>query len=49
MFFMMGILLTGGQGLRVRRLKMKPMGTRQAAHSVTGPVLKAKQMGWVVV
>ncbi|MBX9843399.1 MAG: hypothetical protein K2Z80_16490 [Xanthobacteraceae bacterium] len=33
--------------LRALHWRELPPGTRQAAHSVTRPVLKAKQMGWV--
>jgi photosystem II stability/assembly factor-like uncharacterized protein len=33
--------------LRALHWRSLPAGTRQAAHSVTRPVLKAKQMGWV--
>jgi photosystem II stability/assembly factor-like uncharacterized protein len=33
--------------LRALHWRRLPPGTRQAAHSLTRPVLKAKQMGWV--
>jgi hypothetical protein len=32
--------------LRALHWRQLPAGTRQVAHSVTRPVLKAKQMGW---